>query len=108
MTQAERPERVPERVAIIGSRDFPYPEAVRWLVTDLPPGTVVVSGHGGVVDLTAEQAARDAERTRYLATMDIAVLRFTDTEILQAGDAVAQAIGARLSELSPRFTTPSP
>jgi hypothetical protein len=46
------------RIAIIGSRDFPYPSAVLRFITALPLGTVVISGHGGVVDLTAEQAAR--------------------------------------------------
>lgn len=47
----------PEHVAVVGSRDFPNPQAVRDYVNSLPISTVIVSGHGGVVDLTAEDAA---------------------------------------------------
>jgi hypothetical protein len=43
------------RIAIVGSRDYPAPETVRRYVRALPPGTTVVSGHGGAVDLAAEE-----------------------------------------------------
>lgn len=46
------------RVGIVGSRDFPYPHMVREFVRTLAPDTTVVSGAGGVVDLTAADEAR--------------------------------------------------
>ena len=46
------------RVAVVGSRDFPCPSLVESFVVDLPEGVCVVSGAGGVVDLTAAEAAR--------------------------------------------------
>lgn len=46
------------RVAIVGSRKYPRLLYVRLFVRGLLPGTVVVSGHGGDVDKTAEAEAR--------------------------------------------------
>lgn len=51
------------RIAIVGSRDWPYPEQVRAVVRRLAekdPGTVIVSGGARGVDLVAESAARAA------------------------------------------------
>lgn len=48
------------RVAVVGSRDFPVPSLVESFVASFPPGVCVVSGAGGVVDLTAAAAARFA------------------------------------------------
>lgn len=47
----------PERVAIVGSRNYPDLEEVRAYVGTLPLGTVVVSGGARGVDLAAENAA---------------------------------------------------
>lgn len=44
-------------VAIVGSSDYATLEAVRAYVEALPLETVIVSGHGGKVDLLAEQVA---------------------------------------------------
>lgn len=53
------------KIAIVGCRNYPHPEWVREFVESLPDDAVVVSGHGGIVDLTAEQAAK----TRGLETV---------------------------------------
>jgi hypothetical protein len=45
------------RVAIVGSRDFPQPSLVESFVADLDD-VVVISGAGGVVDVTAVSSAR--------------------------------------------------
>lgn len=46
------------RVAIVGTRDWPDPQQVVAFVASLDvERDVIVSGHGGVVDLTAEWAA---------------------------------------------------
>jgi len=47
-----------ERVAIIGSRNWPHPEAVEQYVDTLAPGTIVISGGAAGVDTWAEEAAR--------------------------------------------------
>lgn len=47
----------PERVAIVGTRDFQDLTQVIAYVQDLPPGTVVISGGGGAVDYMAVKAA---------------------------------------------------
>lgn len=47
-----------ERVAIVGSRDWPDPVAVVLAVENLPTGTVVVSGGARGVDRIAADAAR--------------------------------------------------
>jgi len=49
---------MPDRVAIIGSRDYPDLGEVTAYVESLPAGTVVVSGGARGVDQTAEKAAR--------------------------------------------------
>jgi hypothetical protein len=49
-----------ERVAIIGSRDYPDLEAVRAFVRSLPAGTTVISGGARGVDREAGLAALDA------------------------------------------------
>lgn len=49
---------MPERVAIVGSRDYPALGEVTAYVESLPAGTVVVSGGTRGVDQTAEKAAR--------------------------------------------------
>lgn len=46
------------RLAVVGSRDFPFPSLVESFIVDLPQGVCVVSGAGGVVDLAAAAAAR--------------------------------------------------
>lgn len=51
-------------IAIIGSRRYEDLQQVRDYVASLPVDTVVVSGRGGNVDLTAE----DAAKARGLAT----------------------------------------
>lgn len=48
----------PERIAIVGSRNFSPLAWVRLLVESLPPGTIVISGAGGPVDLDAAHYAR--------------------------------------------------
>ena len=48
-----------EKVAIVGTRDYPRLDLVVDYVYSLPMDTVVVSGGGGNVDLTAERAARE-------------------------------------------------
>lgn len=47
------------RIAIVGSREFPYPTAVRCFVNHLPASAVVVSGGARGVDKLAETAARE-------------------------------------------------
>lgn len=47
-----------ERVAIVGSRDFPNLDQVQEYVRTLPAGTIVVSGGARGVDSTAEDEAR--------------------------------------------------
>ena len=47
-----------EWVGIVGSRDFVHPHWVASYIATLAPDTVIVSGHGGCVDLEAEGAAR--------------------------------------------------
>lgn len=49
-----------ERVAVVGSREYPYMQEVARFVESLPPGTVVVSGGARGVDFVAEVAARRA------------------------------------------------
>lgn len=58
-----------ERVAIIGSRDFPDLDLVREYVCALPPCTRVVSGGARGVDRTAERWAkrRHMDMTLYKA-----------------------------------------
>lgn len=46
------------RVAIVGCRDWRDTSVIRDLIERLPADTVVVSGHGGNVDLYAERAAK--------------------------------------------------
>ena len=46
-----------ERVAIVGSRDWPHTEDVTQYVATLAPGTTVVSGGAIGVDTWAEEAA---------------------------------------------------
>jgi hypothetical protein len=46
-----------ERVAIVGSRDYPDKDEVFSYVTELPADTVVVSGGARGVDLAAESCA---------------------------------------------------
>jgi hypothetical protein len=48
------------KVAIIGSRDYPLPNLVRAYVFDkMSLDDILVSGRGGIVDITAEKAAED-------------------------------------------------
>jgi predicted Rossmann fold nucleotide-binding protein DprA/Smf involved in DNA uptake len=47
-----------ERIAIIGSRDYPDLERVRAYVRSLPSGVIVVSGGARGVDSAAESEAR--------------------------------------------------
>jgi hypothetical protein len=49
----------PHYVAVIGSRQFPYPDAVASYIATLPSNTVIVSGGANGVDSWAEQAARN-------------------------------------------------
>lgn len=50
---------LPQRVAIVGSRDFPNPALVRDFVALLPEDTIVISGGARGVDALAAQAARE-------------------------------------------------
>jgi predicted Rossmann fold nucleotide-binding protein DprA/Smf involved in DNA uptake len=50
--------RLGERVAIVGSRDFPNLESVGQYVSDLPRDSVIVSGGARGVDRAAEAVAR--------------------------------------------------
>lgn len=49
-----------QKVAIVGSRDFPYLALVRRYVAGLAPGTVIVSGGARGVDREGELAAYEA------------------------------------------------
>ena len=49
------------RIAIIGSRNYPDPSAVRRFVSELPADWVVVSGGASGVDSWAEEAAFDRD-----------------------------------------------
>jgi hypothetical protein len=49
---------MPNRIAIVGSRQFPRLDLVEAFVVSLAPGTVVVSGGAQGVDNAAERAAR--------------------------------------------------
>ena len=51
-------DRLPRTVGIVGSRDFPKPEAVWEFVKRLDPETTIVSGGARGVDKAAENAAR--------------------------------------------------
>ena len=46
-----------ERIAIVGSRNFPTPDLVRKMVSNLPAGSIIVSGGARGVDSWAEAAA---------------------------------------------------
>ena len=46
------------KVAIVGSRDFKNIQLVIQYVNELPIGTEVVSGGGGIVDITAAKTAQ--------------------------------------------------
>lgn len=48
-----------EKVAIVGSRDYPHKQHVIDYVQSLPPETVIISGGARGVDTWAEQAARE-------------------------------------------------
>lgn len=51
----------PERVGVVGQRDYPDPAQVEEFVASLPPGTVVVTGCCPTgVDAAARRAARRA------------------------------------------------
>ncbi len=50
-----------QRIAIVGSRAYPEPSAVQRFVSELPAGTVVVSGGASGVDTWAEEAAYDRD-----------------------------------------------
>jgi hypothetical protein len=50
-------QQITNKVAIVGSRTFAYPEKVREYVRSLPPGTIVVSGGAKGVDTIAEKEA---------------------------------------------------
>jgi hypothetical protein len=58
MPNTDKPKSCGERVAIVGSRDFPNAGAVSAFVRSLPPHTVVVSGGARGVDQWAEEAAK--------------------------------------------------
>ncbi len=60
------------RVAIIGSRGYPYPSDVEEFVNGLPPNAVVISGGARGVDTIAAQRARarGLEVVEYLAQWD--------------------------------------
>lgn len=45
------------RLAIVGSRKYPYLDEVTHFVNSLPPDTVIISDHAKGVDLAAEKAA---------------------------------------------------
>lgn len=45
------------RVGIVGSRDYPAPWLVGFLVRELPTGSMIVSGASGAVDETAAEVA---------------------------------------------------
>ncbi len=49
---------VSQRVAIVGSRDYPQPDRVAAYVNQLPMNAVIVSGGAKGVDTVAEQAAK--------------------------------------------------
>lgn len=49
------------KVAIVGSRDFPYLHMVRYYVSNLPRDTVVISGGARGVDQAAVEAAKIAK-----------------------------------------------
>jgi hypothetical protein len=51
----------PERVAIVGSRDWPYPQLVTEYVNRLPVGALVISGGARGADTAAEEAAKARE-----------------------------------------------
>jgi hypothetical protein len=51
-------DEVGERVAIVGSRDYPRLDLVIRCVRSLAPGTLVISGGARGVDLQAERIAR--------------------------------------------------
>lgn len=51
---------MPEKVAIVGSRDYPLLQEVWRYVRRLPIGTVVVSGGARGVDTSAENAAKNS------------------------------------------------
>jgi hypothetical protein len=46
------------KIAIVGSRSYPKLEQVRYLIDKLDHSTIIVSGHGGNVDLEAENYAK--------------------------------------------------
>lgn len=50
------------RVGIIGSRSYTSPLLVREIVNLLPLDSVIVSGNGGIVDITAIDTARQTGR----------------------------------------------
>ena len=54
MSDSALPE---DRVAIVGTRDWSDITLVEFYVLNLPLTSIVVSGHGGIVDLTAEEIA---------------------------------------------------
>jgi very-short-patch-repair endonuclease len=58
----------------------------------------------GSQHLGREHALKDRSRDRYLASLDLKVLRFNSREVLEESDAVAEAIYRTVAEqLSPKI-----
>ncbi len=51
-------EFFPMRVGVIGSRKFPSPDPVKYFISVLPQGSIIISGGCSGPDLWAEEAAR--------------------------------------------------
>lgn len=48
------------KIAIVGSRDWGFPEMIQAYIQSLPKDTIIVSGHARGVDRMAETFAREA------------------------------------------------
>ena len=73
----------------------------RFIVDFYAPSARLVIEVDGGQHLTDEGLARDAERTQYLAAHNLLVLRFTNDQVIDELDAVADAIAAHVMERIP-------
>lgn len=65
--QSQPQSALPARVAIVGSRTYPNPDAIGDVIATLPAGTLVITGDTPAI----RRAVRSATRQRHLPTLSI-------------------------------------
>ena len=74
------------RIAVVGSRKYPNPQAVRDFIRELPSSTIVISGGASGVDAIAASEARKCR---------LKVLEYFPNPLIQADIGFAAAAFAR-------------